>query len=365
MRPILHLVPNLGYHGHARQAALLAVNLPRERFAVSTISLDGQGPFAQRLKQAAIPVIGRARRRLFGLERCLDLRRILETERPALVHVWGVRALRPLLWATTFKSSPQPPIILSTSAAILRKGQLHWRDRRLFRSARMIVVTNEVERALFEAAGLPNERLRVVPPGVPILSTVTDGKALRAELGIPVDAPLMMGVGHLEMPDRFHDAVWAFEILKFLFPRACLALIGDGPGRERLSREFATARPEEGGVHFAGWRPNAAELIEFADIAVVPHRHSGGTFACLEAMAAGRAIVASDLPHLAALIRDDETGVLVPPADAPAIARAIRRLLECSEQRQRLGQAARDRVEKSFQIEQMVNRFAELYEQLS
>src|SRR5262249_46139489 len=161
------------------------------------------------------------RRRLFGLESCLDLRCLLEEEPPALIHVWGVRALRAFLWATSFKSSLRPPIILSISAAILHKGRLRWRDRRLLRSARMMVVTNEAERVLLETAGLASDKLSVVPPGVPIPPASIDGSAFGAELGIPDNAPLLMGVGHMETPDRFHDAVWAYEILKFLFPKLC------------------------------------------------------------------------------------------------------------------------------------------------
>jgi glycosyltransferase involved in cell wall biosynthesis len=75
-------------------------------------------------------------------------------------------------------------------------------------------------------------------------------------------------------------------------------------------------------VPFLGARPDAAALPQCADVVLVPHRRLGGTITTLEAMAIGRAVVATRLPHLEALIRDGAIGLLATPADQPALARA-------------------------------------------
>lgn len=361
MPTILHLVPDLGYHGHARQASLLGAALPRGRFDVRTVSLQGEGPLAAPLRGAGVPVAGHVGRRLIDLEDWTELRRTFVGERPALIHVWGLRALRALWWATLLKRSALPPVVVSLRASVLKKGRPGWWDRRLLRNAGAVVTMNEAERSALVAAGLPAEKVHVVPPGVPLLASAPGS---RAEFGIPAGAPLLVGVGHLEETGRFLDAVWAYEILKFVLPELQLLIVGEGRNRGRLAYEFSSARGAGMGVHFVGARPDAAELVGLADVALVPHRRAGGTFACLEAMAAGRPVIASDLPHLAALVRDGETGVLVPPGDQPGIARAVRRLLEDDDRRRRMGEAARARVGAEFTVDAMTARFAELYERM-
>ena len=364
MPPILFLLPDLAYRGHARQASLLASSLPGTRFAVSGFSLNGSGPFSASFQRAGAPIHGSGGQRFLDLQGVLFLRRRLTLNRPSLIHAWGLDSLRALRWATLLKRSLLPPLVVSLHSTVLKKKRLRWIDRRLLAGARAIVVANEAERSAFLAAGIPAAKLRVVRPGVPLPDSPSDGTAFRLSLGIPADARLLMGVGHFNAPDRFFEAVWAFEFLQFVNPELKLVLIGEGPFRDRPGRHFRSARPSEESVFFLGERDDAARLIGLADIAVVPHRRSGGTFAILEAMAAGGAVVATQLPHLANLIRSGETGLLVPPADSTAVARAIRRLLQDDELRRRIGMAARSAVEADFTLAAMTARFAELYDEI-
>ena len=211
-------------------------------------------------------------------------------------------------------------------------------------------------------AGLPAGKTHVVRPGVPRLEPGPDAPNFRLLHGIPPDAPIIMGIGHLESSDRFHDAVWAYEFMKYIMPDLQLVLIGEGPNRHRLGSHFRSARRSGLGVHFLGFRADAPSLLQHADVAQVPHRRSGGTYAVLEAMAAGRAVVATRLPHLAELIRDGETGVMTPPVDQPALARATLRLLQNRSLREQIGARAREVVERDFRVENMTREFVGLYE---
>jgi glycosyltransferase involved in cell wall biosynthesis len=361
---IRYLLPDLEYRGHARQAALLAGALPRERFAIRVTSLQGDGPFAEPLRAAGAPVGGHPGRRLFDVEDWSALRNDLITEKPALIHVWGTRALRALWWASLFRRAALPSVVVSLSSAETRPRGLRWWDRRLLSRVRAVVVSCDAERAALVAGGFPTEKVRVIPPGLPVLAE-PDQRTLRAANGIPADVPILMAVGHLGGRERAIDAVWAFEIVQFASPRARLLIVGAGPNRPRLMADFHTARTPENGVEFLGARADAATLIGLADVALVVHRRAGGTFTCLDAMAAGRPVIATGLPHLAALVRDGETGLLVRPGDQPAIARSCLRLLEDAGRRRALGDAGRERVAGEFRVETMAERFVALYAELS
>ena len=162
MRSILYLLPDLQYRGHARQAALLAPGIRRHFFSPSTFITKGPGPLAEPLRKAGIPVLGHGGQRPFDLENWLALRRLLAADRPELLHVWGLPALGFLWYATLGKRASLPPLIVSLSAASLKKERLRFWDRWLLRNVRTFVVTCEAERAALVAAGLPANILRVV-----------------------------------------------------------------------------------------------------------------------------------------------------------------------------------------------------------
>jgi len=364
MRSILYLLPDLRDHGHSRQASLLAAALPRDRFKLSICSLAGPGTFSEPLRRTGATIASAEFRRSSVWDEWLALRRLLQIDRPEVIHVWGLPPLRALWFATLFKRSLLPPLVISLNAAVLRKHQLAWWQRKLLGRARRIVTMSDAERSALSAAGLPGDKLRVIRPGVPEPDSNLDARAFRAQHEIPLEAPLLAAVGHMEQSDRAHDAIWAFEFMKYILPNLQLLLIGDGPNRVRLGSHFRSARQSDSGVRFLGSRPDADALVQLADVALIPHRRSGGTFSTLEAMAAGRPVVATRLPHLAEIIRDRETGVLVPPVDQPALARAVLRVLENKEWGEMMVHAAREQVQREFRAETMTAAFADLYEGL-
>jgi glycosyltransferase involved in cell wall biosynthesis len=129
----------------------------------------------------------------------------------------------------------------------------------------------------------------------------------------------------------------------------CLLIVGDGPERPSLENRVRESGLSDS-VIFAGAKSNS-ELPEFyadADIVVIPSLKEATSIAGLEAMASARVIVASDVGGLPEIIQDGVSGLLVPPRDPKALALAIERLIEEPGLRQKLGQAARSRVEREF-----------------
>jgi glycosyltransferase involved in cell wall biosynthesis len=179
-------------------------------------------------------------------------------------------------------------------------------------------------------------------------------------LGLPATAKLLVTAGRTDARGYLFDAVWAFEFLRYVDKDVRLLVIGDGPDRDRLERNARALAPEGSRVHFLGARADVPAILGVADLAVVPHR-TGGANLALEAMAAGRAVVGANSADLQALIRDGETGLLVPVGKPPEVARALQRLVLDSDLRGRLGTAARQYVLEWHAVDRVIPMLNSIY----
>ncbi len=139
-----------------------------------------------------------------------------------------------------------------------------------------------------------------------------------------------------------------------------LLLVGGGPEAERLHRLVAVARLD-GRVIFAGWLDDAARVYPVIDLYVSASQKEGLPLAVLEAMGAGLAVVATDVPGHRDVVREGETGLLVPPEDARALAAAVGALIDDPQRRRRMGHAGRERARREFGIGPMIEKTAAIY----
>ena len=352
--PHVHfVVPDLGYTAAAKQMSLIAPALvgPGWTTEVFPLTRAGQaGPFTGRLRGQGVTVLESSAR---SAVRWLGLRYVVPTPGRGLVHAFGLTVLR-RLWAGTL-GSRRPPVVLSLTG----RERLGWLDRRCLQIVNRVVVPHQHAADALGQQGVPAGRIRVVPPAVlpPAQST---GQVGNLSYGVPRGAPLIVTAGRMPDRHRLLNAVWMFEFVRYPHADAHLLVIGDGPGRAALESNARGLAPEGSRIHFLGERPDAPALLGLADVVAVPHQWGGANVA-LEAMAAGRAVVAANTPDLAALIRDGETGRLVPARDAAAAASAVRELLLDSAERRRLGEAARTHVLQGHQTETVVRMLETVY----
>lgn len=237
-----------------------------------------------------------------------------------------------------------------------------FRDRvllpRKLSAAAFVACISEWHRSFYrEQARLGDERLPVVRCGVDVAdSTVADDE----RSGI-------VAVGRLVPKKGFDVLLEAVALLPAeLRPR--VTLVGDGPERDALERQ-ATSLGVSGQVAFRGAAPNAEvrELLKRALVCVLPCRVSGDgdrdgiPVVLMEAMAAGTAVVSGDLPTIRELVRDGDTGRMVPPGDAPGLAAALRELLERPDYRRRLAAAGRERVLEEFALDLNLDRLLDAF----
>lgn len=227
------------------------------------------------------------------------------------------------------------------------------------RGVDVVIAISESVRHALVAAGIDDQRIVVVPSGVDLARVAAAPgcrRRERAALGVAEDAVLVLGLGALERRKGFDVLVAAAQLA-----RLPLRVVLAGAGREQAA---LARQAEAAGVDLArvGFREAVGPLLAAADVVAVPSRAEGLGVTALEAMAAERAVVASRVGGLAEVVRDGETGLLVPPEDPAALADALSRLAGDAALRARLGAAAAAAVRARYSLDAMAAATLACYE---
>lgn len=304
----------------------------------------------------------------------VDLVRLVPHSDIVHVHGYSSKNLLVALVAKTFRK----PMVMSLHTAgfdepaiIEQRGSLHWWA---FLSAELYL---SVARGLVDAylaAGLPAERIVLVPNGIDVdrftPASAAERAALRRTLGLPVDIPLIVFVGFFsadKQPRVLFDA-WLSRQSASRPP--AIVFVGATESAyfevdDRIARDMrsdAAARGVADRLHFAGVTHDVPGYLRAADIFVLPSKREGLPVALLEAMACGLPCVASRLPGSTdAIIEHGVNGLLTTAGDAGELAGAIAALLEDEDRRRQLGAAARATIVAKYSSATVADRWLDAY----
>jgi glycosyltransferase involved in cell wall biosynthesis len=357
MRKALLVTPDLAYTGTATQVTLLALGLPRDRLELRVCVLADEGSLGSVLRAAGVAVEALGWKRALSVAALLRLRQLRRTFRPDVIHAWRPEGLRAV--ALTGRSRP---VVVSRPLGPVQGKAPRPFDRWLLGRATCVVATGQDEADRVRQLGLDGATVRVVPLGS-AGGRPWAGRVLQFGKRHPLPGRYLLCAGPLEPHKGFRDAIWAFDVLRRLYSDLHLVVVGTGSERPRLE-QFVECICLRSRVHFIGDQEDMTELLAGAEVVWVPSRVNAGLNVALEAMAAGRPVVASRLPGLAEVVADGATGLLVPQGDKVALARQTRLLLDDAARRQALGEAGRQRVRRCFAADDLVRRYADLYEEV-
>ncbi len=182
----------------------------------------------------------------------------------------------------------------------------------------------------------------------------------RESLGLTADDIVIGCISRFDPVKRIDLLVETVQRLRTQCPRLILVLVGGGGEEERIRRLVRETCVQEG-VIFTGFLENPARVYPAFDLYIAASRKEGLPLSLVEAMAAGLAIVASDVPGHRDVVIHGETGLLVPPGDSAAMAGAITSLVSDPVRRKVMGEAGRRRAYEKFGVRSMVEATAQVY----
>jgi glycosyltransferase involved in cell wall biosynthesis len=338
------------------------------RFRTLVCCLDDLGEFGKDLAREGIPV------QVFNRKPGMDYNLIRELRR--LYGGWKIDVVHAHQYTPYFYGAVA---CLGSSApkVILTEHGRHQPDRirpkrvvfnQVFRpvTAGYTAVSDFTRRSLMKFEKMPGSRIRVIYNGVPYHKVGSSpGKKYRETLGIAMDRKIALSVGRMDPIKDFPTLIRAFEDVVRSMPDALLLIAGGGDGKymEEL-RTIAKQVGIEDQVTFLGNRRDVTELLGACDVFALTSISEAASMTILEAMAAGRPVVATNTGGNPELVADSKTGYLVPVGDRDAISEKLSRLIADNELASRMGDAGRVRFEELFTHETMMASYRDLYEEV-
>ena len=371
-RKVFYLVDSLNVGGTEVQAVELAMRLSSERYAVTLGCLRARGPLLAKLKGSTVTVQEFYPKGGFdslgGVYQMLRLARYLRREKFQIVHthdfysnVLGVPAAL----------IARVPVIVSSQRDLghLDLYKTHrrvWLRRLQNMSAAVLTNANAVRDALLTENSLPPEKVRVIHNGVDV-ERFRRASRDRAWLGLGQNTEnekWIVLVGSMYSDVKGHPwLIAAAQSIVREFPDVRFLLVGDGVQRTEFEKQ---AEQLGVGIHFSflGRRDDVPPILTCCDIGVLPSRAEGLPNAVLEYLAAGLPTIATRVGGNMEIIRDGETGLLVPPEDASALSAAILRLLREQGLAAALARNGQSFVATNFSFQRMIERADQLYTEL-
>jgi glycosyltransferase involved in cell wall biosynthesis len=367
--PILAFVTSFCVGGTERQFANLVHGLrARGDFDVHVGCFRAEGPLRAELCDGEHPVreypfpslkSPQAARQLVALARYLVRHRI------AIVHTTG---MYPNIFAVTAAWLARTPLIVASIRDLghMWSPGLRRMQRLTCRLADVVVTNADAIAQRLRSEGYDSRRVVIVRNGVVWEAPSGPPGAVRGELGIPPAAPLVGTICRVDRVKGLESFIDAAALVVESHPEARFLVVG--PRCAETGDEYIAelrGRAERAGLAerliLTGARTDVPQLLRELDVSVLSTLSEGLSNALLESMAAGTPVVATAVGGNPELVRDGVTGLLVPPADAPALASAIARLLDSRDLATRLAIEGRKMVDERFGFQRMVDETVSVY----
>lgn len=320
---------------------------------------DPDTPAGILCREMGIPHVDHAFRHRFDREAIRMYRHLLAETHFDIIHCLKNRALSTALHATRRMRKPPPIVAYRGTMGHLSRFDPASRLSYLHPRVASIICVSDAVRGYMKTLRIPDERLDVIWKGHDPSWYTPAPRAALDEFGIPGHAVTACFTGNIRPVKGINYLLDAFETIT---PEENIHLLIIGEVRDRRIAARTSRHPC---VHFAGFRRDAAALAGACDISVMPSiDREGLPKATIESMAQGIPVVATRVGGLAELVEDGTCGLLVPPRDAGALARAIRQLAVDPARRRALGDAARRRIEGPFHIRHTLEKTIALYRRL-
>jgi glycosyltransferase involved in cell wall biosynthesis len=361
---VLHLVTSLEVGGAQHNMLQGLPRLDPEKYEHVICSIMDRMQMAEQFRKVGIEVYSLGLKRKTDLAVALRLRSFLRQLRPDVMHTYLLHGN--VLGRIVGRLTGVPSIISSE----LTIGQARIWGRiatKLTNPLTDAVEVNSVTggEAAIKDLGVPRAKLEVVLPGLDLgeFESTVDRDSVRADLGVSSDKHLVLYIGRLRPVKGVKYGIEAFSKALSQNPGLHMALAGEGAQREELQALVGTLGISDN-VSFLGVRNDLPKLLAAADSVLMPSLTEGFPRVAVEAMAASKPVIATEVGGVPEAITHGESGILVQPRDIDSMSVALLSLVDDDELRGRLSTAARKHIQNNFSVEKYVARLDQIYSKL-
>jgi len=367
---ILYIITSSGIGGAERILYYTATGLNYNKYDISVCSLKKKGEIARALEKQGIEVyclhMGGRERFLGWLSSIIALIRLfpyLIRIRPTIIHSFLFRAN--ILARITGYLTGVPIVISSVRVMGGEKKYFHYVEMiTSFMVDHYVAVSESVQKHIIDKSRISNEKISVIYNGVNIKSQDNAyGQNVKVPLTIQNEDRILMTVGRLHEQKGHCYLIQAISKVRKEFPKVKLLVTGEGEEENNL-KKLVKSLDLTNEVIFAGLSSDIEEILPMAELFILPSLWEGLPNALLEAMAAGKPVVATKVGGIPEIVVHGETGILIPPRDHDALAIAIIDLLQNRLKAKDMGEAARIRAGKRFSFYKMIEKTENLYQEL-
>ena len=288
------------------------------------------------------------------------IKRLLRQHSIDLVHVHSRRGAD--LWGGLAARQVGLPCVISRR---VDHHEVRWWTTLKYALCDHVIAISEGIRAVLLADGVSAEKVSCVRSAVDFerFQAVSDSAGVRARFGLPDDS-VVVGMAAQLIPRKGHDVLLeAVSALKDRWPQLRVLIMGKGPLAISVAQQIDAMGLEEQ-VHCVGFLTDIETVFPHLAFLVHPARTEGLGVALLQAASAGLAVIASRAGGMPEAVLDEETGLLIPPGNAPALVAAMERLLSDPALADQYGAAGRRRMADEFSIEAMAAGNVAVYRRL-
>jgi glycosyltransferase involved in cell wall biosynthesis len=360
---ILQLVSSLTVGGAEQVVLSLAERVDRRRFEthVCSLSVIGQNGLQPQFEQLDLPLLTLNARRLYDLPTIRQVRRYVQEQQIDLIHTHLLNA--DIIGRFIGHSLGIP--VISTLQNIpdnhaRQRADRYWLERLTARylATHLVTVSRQLQAMYMRQWHIPESRLSV------IYNTVRMEPFLAVPTGVPEErpypGPIITNVARLNPQKAQHLLLEAAQIVLHQFPQAHFLIVGKGHLEQEL-KQRAQALGLERHVTFTGVRHDIPAILAESDIFVLSSQWEGLPLSAVEAMAAARPVVVTNVGGNTELVEHGRSGLVVPPNNIEALADGLLTMLQDRSTRITLGAAARQRVQHLFSTDRFIQQYESLY----
>ncbi len=353
------------WRGGQRQSFFLAKELKRRGLPFFFI-VQPESPLHQKACEAELPVLPFKMRNEFDLPAILRLAWAMKRKKCLLAHFHDAHSAAV---GSVAASLAKVPFRIITRRVDFPLKKNPFSRRKYMKNVDAIIAISEGVKKVLVEGGVDPENIEVIPSGIDFSPFEEDSLALTSkdylhrEFSFAVDDYLVGIVAHLADHKGHQYLIQATKILKKQSPKIKTIIVGEGPLSMELNRQ-AKELDVEDIVFFLGFRKDIAKILSSLDLFVLSSYLEGMGSSILDAMACRLPVVATNVGGIPEVVIHGETGLLVPPRNPSALARAILKLYSNKALASRLGQKGYELVHRKFSAEAMADKVVHLYERV-